>query len=66
MAATPLSGYAARSSGVVIHRNGRRLTTTANDGYHDDNVRGLTGPFRYKVCETTHARSCSAEITVNF
>ena len=61
-----LTWFTARRPNIVIHRNGKRLATTQNDGYRDDNVRGLTGPFRYKVSEQSHAKSCSAEISVSF
>jgi hypothetical protein len=61
-----LTWQAARGSWVVIYRNGRGVAATPNDGYHEDNVRGLAGPFRYKVCEQTHARSCSPEVVVSF
>lgn len=68
--ATPLSGLVKRveltwsgatGSSVDIYRNGAALTSTANDGLHEDLV-VIAGTYRYRVCNAG-TTVCSAEVT---
>ena len=56
----------ATSTNVDVYRNGAKITTTANDGAHTDNIgtRG-GGSYTYKVCEAGTA-TCSNEAAVTF
>jgi subtilisin family serine protease len=56
----------ATTASVDIFRNGTRITTTANDGSHTDNIdaRG-GGTYTYKVCEAG-TTTCSGEVTIVF
>lgn len=58
---TDLSWSGTTSARIDIYRNGARVTTTDNDGFHTDVLaKGATGTFTYRVCaaETT---TCSNE-----
>ena len=54
----------ATSTKVEIYRNGSKIATTANDGFHTDNV-NQSGSYTYKVCET-RSNTCSNEAQVDF
>ncbi|HXF62263.1 MAG TPA: S8 family serine peptidase [Caldilineaceae bacterium] len=61
-----LTWSGATSTNVDIFRNGAKLTTTANDGLHTDNIgQKGGGAYTYKVCEAG-ASLCSNEVTVTF
>lgn len=61
-----LSWTGATSSSVDIYRDGTRITTTANDGAHTDNVGARGGGSRtYRVCEAGTA-TCSPNVTVSY
>ncbi|MCI0606406.1 VCBS repeat-containing protein [bacterium] len=56
-----------RSGSLTVFRNGRKFLTTANDGYHWDDVSKVKGQtLKYKVCEVAPFDSCSAELSVTF
>lgn len=61
-----LSWDGATSTDVDVYRDGSLITTTANDGFHTDNIgnRG-GGSYVYQICEAGTA-TCSNEATVNF
>ncbi|HVS31373.1 MAG TPA: S8 family serine peptidase [Thermoanaerobaculia bacterium] len=61
-----LTWSGATSTSVDVWRNGSKITTTANDGAHTDNI-GLkgSGTYTYKVCEAG-TTTCSNEATVTF
>ena len=61
-----LAWTGADSSNVDVYRNGARIVTTPNDGFHTDNI-DLRGPgtYVYQVCEEK-ASICSNESTVIF
>jgi serine protease len=49
---------------VDVYRNGRKVTTTANDGYHADWIWFPTGTtYTYRVCQAS-STVCSPTITV--
>lgn len=52
----------ATTSTVDIYRNAVKVTTTANDGTHDDAV--ANGTYQYRVCDLGSTTACSAQITV--
>lgn len=61
-----LSWDGATSTNVDIYRDGALLTTTANDGFHTDNIDSTGGgSYTYKLCEAGTA-TCSGEVTVTF
>lgn len=61
-----LSWAGAPGVSVDVWRNGGKITTTANDGFHTDNLNTKgSGTYRYKVCEAG-ATTCSNEATVVF
>lgn len=61
-----LSWSGAASTNVDIYRNGSKITTTANDGAHTDNLgRGASGTFTYRVCEAGTS-TCSNDASVTF
>jgi secreted PhoX family phosphatase len=55
----------ATTPNVEIWRNDTRLTTTANDGAHSDNLNRSTGTFRYRVTHPGGTPS-SPEVSVTF
>ena len=57
----------AASANVDVYRNGVIVATTANDGFHTDNIdnRG-GGSYTYVVCEAGITTSCSNEADVSF
>jgi hypothetical protein len=56
----------ATSANVDVYRNGVKITTTANDGAHIDNINKKgAGSYTYKVCEAGTA-TCSNQATVTF
>ncbi len=56
----------ATTADVVITRNGATIATTANDGFHTDNIgKKGSGSYTYKVCET-NGGPCSNTVTVTF
>jgi hypothetical protein len=59
-----LSWSGATASKVDIYRNGSKITTTANDGAHTDQVR-QAGTYTYRVCQAGTA-TCSNEASVRF
>ncbi len=54
------------STNVDVYRDGVKITTTANDGAHTDNIdnRG-GGSYTYELCEAGTS-TCSNEVTVGF
>jgi subtilisin family serine protease len=61
-----LSWSGASSTNVDLYRNGAKITTTANDGAHRDNIgKKGGGSYTYKVCEAGTA-TCSNDANVNF
>jgi serine protease len=60
-----LSWSGATGANVDIYRNGRKVTTTANDGYHGDWIWLPTGStYTYKVCQAGSTTACSPTVTV--
>jgi PKD repeat protein len=56
----------AQSTSVDVHRGGVVITTTANDGVHDDNIgKKGAGTYVYKVCEAGTS-ICSNSASVVF
>lgn len=56
-----------RSGTLIVFRNGKKLLTTPNDGYHWDDVSRVKGrTFKYRVCEVAPFDSCSVELTATF
>lgn len=56
----------ATSTNVDIHRDGSLLTTTANDGFHTDDINNRGGgSYTYQVCEAGTS-TCSDSVTVTF
>ena len=61
-----LSWAGAPGTSVDVWRNGGKITTTANDGFHTDNLNTKgSGTYRYTVCEAG-TTTCSNEATVVF
>lgn len=61
-----LSWSGASSTSVDIHRNGALIVTTANDGFHTDNIdKTGGGSYTYKLCEAGTS-TCSNEAAVTF
>jgi hypothetical protein len=61
-----LTWSGASSSQVDVYRNNVKITTTANDGSHTDNIgQKGGGSYLYKVCEASTS-TCSNESTVTF
>jgi hypothetical protein len=61
-----LAWSGATSSSVDVYRDGVRITTTANDGAHTDNLnRKGSASYTYKVCEAA-STTCSNEARVAF
>jgi subtilisin family serine protease len=64
--AIDLTWEGATSTNVDVYRNGRVLTTTANDGtYTDQTSNRGKGSYTYQVCEAGTS-TCSGEVTVTF
>jgi hypothetical protein len=61
-----LTWSGARSATVDVFRDGTRITTTPNDGFHTDVInRKGAGTYRYRICEAG-ASTCSPEAIVVF
>ena len=61
-----LTWSGAAGAQVEIHRDGRLIATTANDGAYTDRIAAESpGPFRYQVFEAG-SRTCSASVTIDF
>jgi subtilisin len=61
-----LAWSGATSTNVDVYRDGVKITTTANDGAHTDNIGKVGGgSYTYKVCEAGTS-TCSNEATVVF
>lgn len=61
-----LSWSGATSTSVDVYRNGAKITTTANDGAHTDNIgKSGGGTYTYRVCEAGTS-TCSNDATVVF
>jgi serine protease len=61
-----LTWSGATSTNVDVFRNGANITTTANDGFHTDNINNRGGgSYTYKVCEAG-TTTCSNEATISF
>lgn len=61
-----LTWSGAGSATVDVYRNGQVIDTTANDGFHTDNIGTKGGgSYTYKVCEAG-TTNCSNEATVSF
>ncbi|HEY0156520.1 MAG TPA: M36 family metallopeptidase [Thermoanaerobaculia bacterium] len=61
-----LSWSGATGTNVDVYRNGAKVTTTANDGAHQDSLaKGTKGTFTYKVCNAG-TTTCSNEASVTF
>jgi hypothetical protein len=60
-----LTWSGATSAQVDVWRNGRRVATTANDGFHTDSIRRTKPSYVHKIC---HAGTtfCSNEVTTAF
>jgi serine protease len=56
----------ATSTSVDVFRDGVRITTTANDGFHTDHINQKGGgTYQYRVCEAGTS-TCSNTETVVF
>jgi len=55
----------ATGGAVDIYRNGSKIVTTANDGYHLDYIGTTPGTYTYVVCEA-NSSVCSNPSTINF
>ena len=65
--AADLTWSGATTGNVDIYRNNVRITTTANDGFHTDNIGGKgSGSFTYRVCNAGSTTACSNNSTVVF
>jgi hypothetical protein len=61
-----LSWSGATSLDVDIYRDGAPIVTTANDGFHTDNIDGRgSGSYTYVVCEAG-TTVCSNEATAGY
>lgn len=61
-----LSWTGATTANVDVYRNGSLIATTANDGFHTDNINNKGGgSYTYKVCEQGTA-ICSNNAVVTF
>ena len=62
-----LDWQGATGSNVDIFRDGVKIATTANDGFHTDDIdqRG-GGSYGYQVCEENSVTACSNQTTVTF
>jgi thermitase len=61
-----LTWSGATSDNVDIYRDGAPIVTTANDGFHTDNIDQVGGgSYTYQVCEAGTS-TCSNEATVTF
>jgi thermitase len=67
LAKADLSWSPISAGDVDIYRNGTKLITTANDGFHTDNIdaRG-GGSYTYQVCEAGSTTACSNEATASY
>ncbi len=59
-----LTWSGATGTNVDVFRNGTRITTTANDGAHTDQV-SAAGSYTYQVCNAGTS-TCSSSVTVTF
>ncbi|HUG95857.1 MAG TPA: chitinase N-terminal domain-containing protein, partial [Pleomorphomonadaceae bacterium] len=56
----------ATSTNVDIFRNSVMITTTANDGFHTDNIDNKGGgSYTYQVCKAG-TTTCSNQVTITF
>ena len=60
-----LSWNGSTASSVDVYRNGTRVTTTANDGAHSDNIGKTRGTYTYRVCNAGTS-TCSNDASVTF
>ena len=61
-----LSWSGATSVNVDVWRNGVKITTTPNDGFHTDNLNSRgSGTYTYRVC-AAGTTTCSNDATVTF
>lgn len=61
-----LTWSGATSTNVDVYRNGSKIATTENDGFHTDNINNRGGgSYTYKVCEAGTS-TCSNEATITF
>jgi subtilisin family serine protease len=61
-----LTWSGATAGNVDVFRNDAKVMTTANDGFHTDNIDGKAGgTFRYKICNAG-TTNCSNEVAVRF
>ncbi|HUP59461.1 MAG TPA: S8 family serine peptidase [Thermoanaerobaculia bacterium] len=61
-----LTWTGATTTNVDVYRNGALIITTANDGFHTDNINKKGGgSYTYKVCNAG-STTCSSEVTVSF
>jgi len=61
-----LAWSGATSSTVDVYRNNSPIATTANDGFHTDNINARGGgSYTYKVCEAGTS-TCSNNVVVSF
>ena len=64
--AADLTWSGATAGSVDVYRNNVRITTTANDGFHTDNIGGKSaGTFTYRVCHAG-TTTCSNNSSVSF
>ncbi len=61
-----LTWSGASSTDVDVFRNNGLITTTANDGFHTDNINNRGGgSYTYRVCEAGTS-TCSNNVTISF
>jgi thermitase len=61
-----LTWSGATSTTVDLYRNGVKITTTPNDGFHTDNINARGGGgYTYRVCEAG-TNICSNDATISF
>ena len=61
-----LAWSGATSTSVDVYRDGAKITTTANDGAHTDNIgKSGGGTYTYRICEAGTV-TCSNDATVVF
>jgi subtilisin family serine protease len=60
-----LTWSGATGTNVDVYRDGRRVTTTANDGSHTDWIWfPINSTYTYKVCQAGSTTACSRTVTV--
>lgn len=58
--------WSGASTNVDVWRSNVKITTTANDGFHTDNINNRgSGSYTYTVCEL-NSSTCSNSVTISF